>query len=210
MSLYLLIIGCVSILGQVIILRELSVAFYGVELIYILAMGIWLFGTGIGALIGRKAHIPSERGIRFLFLFFSLVLPLDIAFIRAIRLLFQGVTGTYLPFFQQLAGITIAMLPIGILLGLIFQWAARLYVDEDQTLAMAYAIESVGGLAGGLLSTLFCSSEFRISPSRSCAAWARCVPPLSGRTEAWNTRPAMQNTPGQWLFWLCRFSSFHL
>ncbi|OQY60317.1 MAG: hypothetical protein B6245_02070 [Desulfobacteraceae bacterium 4572_88] len=155
MSLYLLIIGCVSILGQVIILRELSVAFYGVELIYILAMGIWLFGTGIGALIGRKAHIPSERGIRFLFLFFSLVLPLDIAFIRAIRLLFQGVTGTYLPFFQQLAGITIAMLPIGILLGLIFQWAARLYVDEDQTLAMAYAIESVGGLAGGLLSTLF-------------------------------------------------------
>ncbi len=156
MSLYLLIIGCVSILGQVIILRELSVAFYGVELIYILAMGIWLFGTGIGALIGRKAHVPSERGIRFLFLLFSLCLPLDIAFIRAIRLLFQGVTGTYLPFAHQLAGITIAMLPIGILLGLIFQWAARLYVEEeDQTLAMAYAIESAGGLAGGLLSTLF-------------------------------------------------------
>lgn len=155
MSLYLLIIGCVSILGQVIILRELNVAFYGVELIYILAMGVWLFGTGIGAIIGRKSHVPSETSIRFLFLVFSLTLPLDIAFIRAIRPLFQGVTGAYLPFSHQLAGITLALLPIGILLGLMFQWAARCYVDKNQTLAMAYAIESAGGLAGGLLSTLF-------------------------------------------------------
>jgi len=37
---YLFFIGFVSILGQVALLRELSVAFYGVELIYTLALGV--------------------------------------------------------------------------------------------------------------------------------------------------------------------------
>ena len=43
---YLLVIGFISILGQVVLLRELNVAFYGVELIYTLAIGVWLFSSG--------------------------------------------------------------------------------------------------------------------------------------------------------------------
>jgi hypothetical protein len=39
MILCLLIIGLVSLLAQVVLLRELVVAFYGIELIYILALG---------------------------------------------------------------------------------------------------------------------------------------------------------------------------
>jgi len=41
-------IGLISILGQVVLLRELSVSFYGVELVYLLALGIWFFWTAIG------------------------------------------------------------------------------------------------------------------------------------------------------------------
>ncbi|QTA88903.1 Spermine/spermidine synthase domain-containing protein [Desulfonema magnum] len=153
-SFYLLTIGFISILGQVIILRELNVAFYGVELIYILAMGVWLFWTAIGAVIGRRTYSPSVMVVRFLFVIFGILLPLEVVFIRSVRLLFGGIPGAYLPFGQQITAIILSLLPIGVLLGLLFQWAAKLYVEKDRTLAMAYAIESAGGLAGGLTSTL--------------------------------------------------------
>ncbi|MBW2062532.1 MAG: hypothetical protein JRI95_13365 [Deltaproteobacteria bacterium] len=154
MTLYLLTIGIVSILGQVLILRELTVAFYGIELIYILAMGIWLFWTAVGALMGRRRYVPSAAAIGSLFIVFGLLMPGEVAFIRGIRFLFGGIPGSYLPFWQQLTAITLTLLPVGILLGLLFQWAAKFYVSDDRTLAMAYAIESLGGLIGGLSSTL--------------------------------------------------------
>jgi len=148
-------IGLISILGQVVLLRELNVAFYGVELIYLLALGIWLFWTATGALIGRKSYIPTSTQIAVLFLLFGIALPLDVVFIRASRLLVSGVPGAYLSFLQQLVITVISLLPVGIVSGLLFQWAARSYVAGDRTLASAYAIESAGGLAGGLSATLF-------------------------------------------------------
>ena len=152
----LFLIGLISILGQVVILRELSVAFYGIELIYILAIGIWLLWTGIGALIGKRTFKPAHKFIALLFLAFALILPLDVAYVRVIRVLFGSIPGAYLPFLQQLLAIAIALLPICLLLGLLFQWAAKIYVEKSgKTLARAYAIESVGGIIGGLAATLF-------------------------------------------------------
>ena len=121
-------IGLISILGQVVLLRELNVAFYGVELIYLLALGIWLFWTATGALIGRKSYIPTSTQIAVLFLLFGIALPLDVVFIRASRLLVSGVPGAYLSFLQQLVITVISLLPVGIVSGLLFQWAARSYV----------------------------------------------------------------------------------
>jgi len=154
MKLPLIIIGLLSILSQVVILRELTVAFYGVELIYILAIGIWLFWTAIGALIGRRRYTPSASAVRFLFILFGFLLPVDIVFVRGVRLLFGGIPGVYLPFGRQLIAIVFVLLPIGIFLGLLFQWAAKLYIEENKTLAVAYALESIGGLIGGLAATL--------------------------------------------------------
>jgi spermidine synthase len=155
MIIYLLSIGLISILGQVVLLRELSVSFYGVELIYILAMGIWLFWTAIGALIGRRDQSPSHNQIAVLFVIFGMIIPLDIVFIRSSRLIFGGVPGAYLNLFQQLTVVLISILPAGLLSGLLFQWTAKAYVKTGKTLASAYAVESLGGLSGGLLSTLF-------------------------------------------------------
>ena len=155
MRIYLFAIGLISILGQVVLLRELNVSFYGVELIYILALGIWLFWTAAGAVIGRRVRFPSPNHIAALFIIFGMTLPLDIVFIRSSRLLFGGVPGAYLTFLQQLIVVVISVLPAGVLSGLLFQWTARAYVTTSRTLAVAYAIESAGGLIGGLFSTLF-------------------------------------------------------
>lgn len=161
MGFSLFAIGLISILGQVVLLRELNVSFYGVELIYLLAMGIWLFWTAVGAVIGRRNHSPSINGIAALFMIFGIVLPLDILFIRSSRLIFGGVPGAYLTFYQQLMVAVIAILPAGLLSGLLFQRTAKAYAATNKTLAAAYAIESAGGLIGGLFSTLFIMWGFR-------------------------------------------------
>jgi len=150
---HLIIIGLISILGQVTLLRELNVASYGVDLVYSLALGIWLFWTAFGAYFSHKMLDPSTAGIRLLYLLFSILLPIDIAFIRSIRILFSNVPGAYLDFLTQIFCLLVALLPLGLLSGMLFQLAARIYIAKGGKLATAYAVESVGGLVGGALST---------------------------------------------------------
>jgi len=151
MTFHLFLVGFVSMLSQVVILRELNVAFYGVELIYVLAIGAWLGSTAVGALIARKA---SLAGIRALFLFLAWALPIDVLFLRGSRLIVSGVPGAYLPFPQQLGIMLLSVALIGVPLGLLFQRAARLYMEKGRGLPLAYAAESAGGLLGGLATTL--------------------------------------------------------
>jgi spermidine synthase len=152
---YLFAVGFVSILAQTVLLRELSVAFYGVELIYTLALGIWLFCSACGAMLCRHTKSPSSASIQSLFLLSSISIPVDVAFIRSIRLLFSDVPGGYLPLHTQIGVVCVSLLPAGLLLGLLFQWTARAYISGTKSLAAAYGIESLGGLAGGICATLF-------------------------------------------------------
>ncbi len=154
MTVWLLVIGLVSVLGQVALLRELTVAFYGSELIVILAIGAWLLCTALGSLLGRPAGERPAAHARVLLLVTGLALPASVVFVRGVRQVFGAVPGAYLPFPQQLLALFVSLLPVGLLLGLLFRWVARLYVGEGRTLAGAYAIESAGGLAGGVLATL--------------------------------------------------------
>lgn len=155
MFVYLLIIGFVSILGQVLILRELNVTFFGIELIYIISLGFWLLGTALGSLIGKRKFFLILNQLKILFLFWGILLFADVIFIRSIRLIFSGVPGAYLPFSIQLIAIIISIIPISILVGIIFQQTTKIFVAEGKTLAKAYAIESAGGILGGITSTLF-------------------------------------------------------
>jgi spermidine synthase len=152
---YLFVLGFVSILGQVVLLRELSVAFYGVELIYTLAMGIWLFAGAGGVWISQRSLQPSHTRIRILFILLALGIPLNIAFVRSIRIIFGGIPGAYLPLHIQIVAMAASLLPAGMLLGLLFLWAARIYVANGKSLAGAYAVESLGGMAGGMCATIF-------------------------------------------------------
>ncbi len=152
---YLVVVGLVSILGQVVLLRELNVAFYGVELIYSLALGAWLLYTAAGTWITRKSLSPAAARINLLLGLFALLLPLDVAFIRGIRILFSAVPGAYLPFQTQILAMLLSLLPVGLIVGLLFQWAASRFLAGGRSLALAYALESVGGMAGGLCATLF-------------------------------------------------------
>lgn len=154
MRLELIVIGLVSILGQVTILRELSVAFYGIELVYILAIGLWLMGTAAGAMIGYRRRQPPAWGVDLLFLILVLVLPLDVALIRLSRVLLGGTPGAFLSLPEQILVLVASVVPLGLILGLLFQWAAKSASMGSGSLAGAYAWESLGGAAGGACSVL--------------------------------------------------------
>lgn len=151
--LHLWVVGFTSILGQTILLRELHVAFYGVDLVYLLALGIWLLWSAAGAVAGRRRE-ASPNSVRMLLAAFALVLALDVAFVRGIRVWWSAVPGAFLPFHLQILAAAVALLPVGFIAGLLFRKAAALYMTGARSLAGAYAVESLGGLAGGLWSTL--------------------------------------------------------
>jgi spermidine synthase len=154
MTAILFIIGLISIAGQVVLLRELNVASFGVELVYILAMGFWLLATALGALAGRSSRTPRAGSLSIPLLLFAALLPAAVAFTRGSRILMGGVPGAYLTPGQQFITIAAALLFPAFLTGYLFRRAAGFYVSGRKTVAAAYAIESAGGLAGGLVSAL--------------------------------------------------------
>ena len=172
----LLLVGLVSILGQAVLLRELNVAFFGVDLIYALSLGFWLIWTALGALIGRRNLSPGRNRVHLLFLLFSVLLPIDLVFVRGARIIASGIPGAYLSFPQQLIIMNLALLPIGLLSGTLFQWAAKIYLARGRTLAAAYALESAGGFAGGMCATLFLMSGIQnLLIALICSMLALCT-----------------------------------
>ena len=151
---FLFLTGFVSILGQIVLLRELNIAFRGIELVYTLAFSVWLIGTALGVSVGKRKYVPPDIRVIILFLLIGLLFPLDLFFIRNLHSLFGGITGAYLPFGKQIISMFTALLPVSLLSGILFQWIAKRYVASAKTLAGAYAIESFGGLTGAALSSL--------------------------------------------------------
>jgi len=147
-------VGALTLAAQVVVLRELAVAFYGSELVYLLGLAFLLAGTAAGTLAGRALPARRPDPPAGLFLVFAALLPATVALARALHRLLGGTPGAFLAFPAQLAGMALVLLPIGALGGLLFQRAAAVAVAAGGTLASAYAIESAGALAGGAATTL--------------------------------------------------------
>ncbi len=115
----LLAAGALSMMAQVVVLRELVAALYGVELLYVLALGCWLAGTALGSAAGR--HVPATAGAGIAgCIALGLMVPLEVAVIRAAGPSAGAVTGAYLSFPVQLAWIAAATVPPAALCGLLF------------------------------------------------------------------------------------------
>ncbi len=141
--------GALSMLAQVVVLRELVAALYGVELLYVLALGAWLVGSGLGAAAGRvlpATALACPAGCVAL----GLLVPVELVVIRVAAPLAGAVTGAYLPFPTQLLWIAAATIPPAALCGWLFPaLAGAASARGGLSVGRSYAVESAGAAAGG-------------------------------------------------------------
>lgn len=152
MTLLFLVLGFVSLLSQIVLLRELTVVFNGTELILPLAIGTWLIGGALGTFTGR-CLIRSNLSSRLVFCLLGIALLISLVALRSIRTLWAVPQGTYLLLAEQLLVMGMTMLPGAFLSGLLFQHVCDRDLGVRVYLAKAYGWEFFGSFWGCLIAT---------------------------------------------------------
>jgi spermidine synthase len=150
----LFLVGLLALLCQVVLLRELNVAFYGVELVYAVALAAWMAGGAAGAALMPRRFGATSARLSWLLAVAAVSLPAEVAVVRVSRLALSGVPGAYLPFEEQILVLAASVLPTSVALGVAFRWAAELAAVRGRSLAWAYAVESAGAGIGAALATV--------------------------------------------------------
>lgn len=155
-------LGMVSQIAQVLILRELLMVFHGNELSIGIILCAWLAWVGLGSWAGSKVVNRLERptmllGLSALGIFLSL--PGTIFLVRVIRSFFSTPSGAYLSLEQMIISSFVLMGPVCLLLGAQFVFLSRIWREKDSSLdtsgaAKTYMSEAAGNMTGGLIFTL--------------------------------------------------------
>jgi len=158
------VIGLVTVAGQTALLRELGVALHGGELVLIFGLGIWLLGSGLGAIRGpgqppadddrldRTAWIQRDPA-GWIYVSLTILPVVSLLFLRASPRIAGAVPGAYLSLPRMFLVTLTALLPVSLLLGRLFRIAARDWRLHGRSLAHAYGVECAGAVAGGLFGT---------------------------------------------------------
>jgi spermidine synthase len=140
-------LGLVSVLGQVVILREIAALFYGNEMFYGLGLGSWLLFVGLGSFLGIKLKfLKSKPKILWLILLGDLIsIPLLVIFLRLLIVNFVPLGELPNLYFAFLV-LGLVLFPLCFCLGALFALGA-IKKDVNQ----AYFWETIGFTTGGLL-----------------------------------------------------------
>jgi spermidine synthase len=135
---------------QIVIVREAMVVFEGNELVIGLALGTWMLLTALGARL--SASFKSVPILHLLLAFTSLLSVILLSFLRSILVSPGAMAGFYTTAFI----LAISVLPFSFFSGMLFPVLSEGYkVKKGMPDASgAYALESAGSLAGGLIFSL--------------------------------------------------------
>jgi spermidine synthase len=155
------LIGFTAIVGQIILLRELLVIFYGNELSTGTVLASWLLWTSLGSgLLGRVADRIRNKILVFAFtqILLSLILPISVLLVRVSNILWNVPTGEVVTI-AKMMGISVTVLaPFCYLSGFLFALGCTLmYEYSDSTtksVGRVYYYEAMGSACGGLLLCL--------------------------------------------------------
>lgn len=168
--------GFAALAGQSVVVRELLTTFGGNELVIGLAFGFWLLWVAAGAavtsrLIGRRGHEAKdedrgkERSDRATLLVAASLGPALVVEFLLVRVVAGGVftrPGELPGLFWTAAAACLLLAPFSVLIGAFFPLAARSVArdlasrssgETKNVVALVYAAEAAGGLAGGLAFT---------------------------------------------------------
>jgi len=156
-----LMLGLVSQVGQVLLLRELLMVFHGNELSIGLILASWMIWVGVGSRLGAAL---VERNTRPFYLLMGsaagilVLLPLSIFAIRALRGFFDIPPGAYLSLVDMTLSCLVIMAPVCLLLGAQFVFLAKIWRESDRAedtsgAGKTYVGEAAGNMLGGILFT---------------------------------------------------------
>jgi spermidine synthase len=149
MSLAIALIGFTSLVSQVVLLRELFVVFYGNELSVGAILAAWLFWVAVGSGILPRFF---RNQVSILQAATVLILPLELFFVANIRTLAGAIPGEIIGFYPMLLWSSLTLAPLCLLLGWQFSAACDAAAPR-YTAGQVYLFESLGAVAGGLLSS---------------------------------------------------------
>jgi spermidine synthase len=138
------VVGCYTLIVQVVCIRELLVVFYGNELCLGITFACWLSGIAMGAravagLIDRLREMLTLYGILILALVF--LFPGQIFSIRLLRTIFQAAPGELLSLPVFLGGTLAAIVPLSLVVGAIFPVACRLLSERHTDQIDVYILQ---------------------------------------------------------------------
>jgi spermidine synthase len=158
----LLLIGFTAVIAQIVLMRELMVAFYGNEMSLGLMLASWLLWTAIGSgATGRwAARTQSPRGlVALLETLLAAAFPLAVFLVRASKQAFQTIPGEILGPGPMILTSLVVLSFFCLFSGGLFAAGSRLYVEEAGVskasgTSNVYLLEAAGSGVGGILASV--------------------------------------------------------
>ena len=156
------VLGLTSMIGQIIIIRELMVIFYGNELSLGVILASWLFWTSFGSyVLGRLVDKlkSKEKLLSYIQLLTSITLPANIFIIRNIKSMLNIAPGKIIGFVPMLGSSFLSLSFICMLLGFTFTLISKISAKESKLpsreIGRIYLLEGTGASIGGLIYSFF-------------------------------------------------------
>lgn len=145
-------------MGQIILLRELMVVFYGNELSIGMVLASWLLWTAVGSsLLGKIADFFKNKLLVFAVtqILLSLILPLSIFFVRISKIVWNIPVGEVVTI-PKMMGISFSVLaPFCFLSGFLFalgcSFVSEFLESPAKSVGRVYYYEATGSACGGLI-----------------------------------------------------------
>jgi spermidine synthase len=152
-------LGGISIAGQIVLMREIMVLFYGNELSAGVCLFLWLLWTSAGAFIGAafvKKDITGPRTLSTLLVAVAMLLPATVVFSRVAKTIFGIFWGEIIGITPMAAIAAVVLLPFCFFSGLIFPLLIRAAIPNDRNdrdaPARIYLFESIGSSLFGVIT----------------------------------------------------------
>lgn len=148
----IIIYGLTAILSQLVFIREFLKIFYGNEIVLGILMASWLFLTGIGAALGKKANkIRRASAILTVAHFIMSILPLITVYIIRTKLRAYFSPGIMPGIAEPVLTSLIVLLPFCIISGYLFSLYSYNMQEKENAIGKVYLLETLGSMAGGII-----------------------------------------------------------
>lgn len=158
-----IMLGVASIAGQIILMREIMVLFYGNELSTGICLLTWLLWTAAGGYLGTviagKAPV-RPRVLPIFILILGLLLPLTVALARISKGLMGISQGEIVGMGAMILVVGVVLMPFCLLSGCLFPLFIRAAAADTKEEgsgtrpATIYLMESIGSSVGGIITSL--------------------------------------------------------